>query len=60
VCQGAAILRELLPWGGRRQLPASLSAFEALLIDGKTIKNVAKRLKALRGVAGGMLGARRW
>jgi hypothetical protein len=56
--EGTAAFRELLPDGGCRQLPASLGGFAALLIDGKTIKNVAKRLKPLRGVGGGLLGGK--
>lgn len=55
---GTAALRELFPRGALRQLPASLSAFEVLVFDGKTIKKVAKRLKPLRGVAGGLLGGK--
>jgi Transposase DDE domain len=39
-------------------VPESLTAFRPIVLDGKAIKNVAKRLKALRGVAGGLLGGR--
>jgi len=39
-------------------IPESLTAFRPIVLDGKAIKNVAKRLKPLRGVAGGLLGAR--
>ena len=39
-------------------LPASLDAYEVLVFDGKAIKRVAKRLKALWGAAGGLLGGR--
>jgi hypothetical protein len=55
---GTAAVRELFPRGAWRQLPASLSAFEVLLFDGKAIKKVAKRLKPLRGVGGGLLGGK--
>jgi hypothetical protein len=55
---GTAALRELFPHAALRQLPASLSAFEVLLFDGKALKNVAKRLKPLRGVGGGLLGGK--
>src|SRR5262249_19881171 len=55
---GTAALRELFPPGAWRQLPASLSAFDVLLLDGKAIKKVAKRLKRLRGVGGGLLGGK--
>src|SRR5262245_16180058 len=55
---GTAALRELFPPDCLRQLPASLSAFDVLLVDGKAIKKVAKRLKPLRGVGGGLLGGK--
>jgi hypothetical protein len=55
---GTMALRELFPDHARRQLPSSLSAFEAIVLDGKAIKKVAKRLKALRGVGGGLLGGK--
>lgn len=55
---GTAAVRELFPRGAWRQLPASLSAFDVLLFDGKAIKKVAKRLKPLRGVGGGLLGGK--
>lgn len=39
-------------------LPASLAGLEPVILDGKAIKKVAKRLKALQGVKGGVLGGR--
>jgi hypothetical protein len=39
-------------------LPASLADMEPVILDGKAIKKIAKRLKALRGVSGGVLGGR--
>lgn len=39
-------------------LPASLAGLEPVILDGKAIKRVAKRLKALQGVRGGVLGGR--
>jgi DDE family transposase len=51
-------LRDLFPARARRQPPASLCAFSTVLMDGKAIKNVAKRLKLLRKVGGGLLGGR--
>jgi hypothetical protein len=51
-------LRELFPKAARRKPPQSLRKFETVILDGKAIKRVAKRLKPLRGVAGGMLGGR--
>jgi hypothetical protein len=51
-------LRELFPAQARRQPPASLCDFSTITMDGKAIKNVAKRLKLLRSVGGGLLGGR--
>jgi DDE family transposase len=51
-------LRELFPASAHRQPPASLRAMHTITLDGKAIKGVAKRLKLLRKVAGGMLGGR--
>jgi Transposase DDE domain len=42
----------------RVPLPESLHMFRPIVFDGKAIKNVAKRLKPLRGTAGGLLGGR--
>ena len=39
-------------------LPKSLDEYEVVVFDGKAIKRVAKRLKALWGAAGGLLGGR--
>ena len=39
-------------------LPVSLAEFEPVILDGKAIKKVAKRLKPLRGVGGGIVGGR--
>lgn len=51
-------LRELFPVKARRQPPASLRDFSTITMDGKAIKKVAKRLKPLRKVGGGLLGGR--
>jgi hypothetical protein len=51
-------LRELFPVPARRSPPASLFGLETVILDGKAIKRVAKRLKPLRRVAGGLLGGR--
>jgi hypothetical protein len=51
-------LRELFPGQARRQPPASLRDFSTVTMDGKAMKYVAKRLKPLRGVGGGLLGGR--
>ena len=51
-------LRELFPVAAYRQPPASLRGMNTIVLDGKAIKRVAKRLKPLRKMAGGMLGGR--
>jgi hypothetical protein len=51
-------LRELSPVPAQRKPPASLRGFRSILMDGKAIKKVAKRLKLLRRAAGGLLGGR--
>lgn len=51
-------LRELFPAQAHRQPPASLRGMNTIVLDGKAIKRVAKRLKPLRSMAGGMLGGR--
>ena len=51
-------LRELFPAAAHRQPPASLRGMNTIALDGKAIKRVAKRLKPLRKMAGGMLGGR--
>jgi hypothetical protein len=52
-------LIELLPSPATRSaLPPSLQGFVALALDGKKIKYVAKRLKALRKVQGHVLGGK--
>jgi hypothetical protein len=56
--EGTAAVQELFPRCGLRQPPASLREFDVVVFDGKAIKNVAKRLKLLRGVGGGLLGGK--
>jgi len=51
-------LRETFPSWAEWKNPTSLSAFRIVIYDGKAIKKVAKRLKPLRGLPGGMLGGR--
>jgi hypothetical protein len=51
-------LRELFPVPAERQSAASLRGFGTITMDGKAIKKVAKRLKFLRSVGGGLLGGR--
>lgn len=49
-------LRGVMPAIAGDPIPDTLGGFEVLVLDGKTIKKVAKRLKALRTVPGGVLG----
>jgi hypothetical protein len=51
-------LRPLFPAAARTPPPARLRGLACVIYDGKAIKRVAKRLKLLRGVAGGLLGGR--
>ncbi len=51
-------LRLLYPEEARTPLPKSLAGFQVVVFDGKAIKRVAKRLKFLRGIPGGLLGGR--
>jgi len=51
-------LRALYPDHAMATLPKSLNAFQVVVLDGKAIKRVAKRLKSLRGIPGGLLGGR--
>jgi len=51
-------LLDLLPTPRAAALPPSLRTFVALALDGKKIKYVAKRLKALRKIKGHVLGGK--
>jgi hypothetical protein len=53
-----AALGEVVVPVGVKEPPASLREFHPIIIDGKTIKRVAKRLKPLRGVGGGLIGGK--
>ena len=55
---GTARLGELYPSKAHVALSPSLSAFTVVAVDGKAIKRVAKRLKALWGRKGGVLGGK--
>jgi Transposase DDE domain len=51
-------LRSIFPAQARRQPPWCLRDFQTVILDGKAIKNVAKRLLPLRNAGGGLLGGR--
>ena len=53
-----AALRQAFPEWAQYQLPKSLRRFRVIILDGKAIKRVAKRLKPLQGIPGGLLGGR--
>jgi hypothetical protein len=53
-----AALAEIVVPAGAQPAPASLRDFHTLVLDGKTIKYVAKRLKPLRSVSGGLIGGK--
>jgi hypothetical protein len=57
LAEGSQRLLELLP-APRNEVPASLREFTLLPIDGKKIKDAAKRLKPLRKVKGSVLGGK--
>jgi len=56
--EGTARLRALLPAALSEPIPESLTAFSPLAFDGKKIKYVARRLRALRKVRGHVLGGK--
>lgn len=53
-----AALGEAFPVWAQWELPKSLRRLRVTILDGKAIKRVAKRLKMLRGIPGGLLGGR--
>lgn len=58
--QGTTRLEKLMPEEGTEQpgLPECLGQFEVIVVDGKKVKNVSKRLKVLRGQPGKILGGK--
>ena len=53
-----AALRQAFPEWAEWKLPKSVRRFRVIILDGKALKRVAKRLKPLRGIPGGLLGGR--
>ena len=51
-------MRMVMPPLTGQELPVSLASFDVVIIDGKTIKRLAKRLKPLRSAAGGAVGGK--
>jgi hypothetical protein len=58
LAEGTARLHALLPVPATSTIPASLQSFRVMVLDGKTIKYVAKRLKLLRGIRSGLVGGK--
>ena len=58
LAQGSDLLRPWLPKKPYAETPACLSGFRILVMDGKTFKHAAKRLKPARGKAGRGLGGK--
>lgn len=59
LAEASARLAELFPVSGERaNVPASLDELHVLVHDGKTVKHVEKRLKALRNRHGTFLGGK--
>lgn len=56
--EGTLRLRSLLPDAFVEDVPKSLARFVPVAFDGKKIKQVAKRLKAVRSVRGQILGGK--
>lgn len=58
LAESTAALTEVFPAWAKRDLPYSLDGFQVVVLDGKAIKRVARRLKLLRGTGGGLLGGK--
>lgn len=58
VAEGTERLQLLYPAGAQLAVPPSVQALAVVVVDGKAIKRVAKRLKAVRGRKGGVLGGK--
>jgi len=58
VAESTARMRPIYPEPARLALAPALAALEVIIVDGKAIKRVAKRLKPLQGRKGGVLGGK--
>lgn len=58
LAESTARLRPLYPEAAALPLAPALRDLEVIIVDGKAIKRVAKRLKPLRGRKGGVLGGK--
>jgi Transposase DDE domain len=58
LAESTARLRPVYPEAARLPVSPALRGLEVMIVDGKAIKRVAKRLKPLRGRKGGVLGGK--
>jgi hypothetical protein len=58
LAESTARLRPVYPEAARLPVSPALRDLEVIVVDGKAIKRVAKRLKPLRGRKGGVLGGK--
>jgi Transposase DDE domain len=58
LAESTARLRPVYPEAARLSVSPALRGLEVIIVDGKAIKRVAKRLKPLRGRNGGVLGGK--
>ncbi len=58
VCESIEPLMEMFPDSVKTRVPLCFNKYNVYCIDGKKLKDVAKRLKETRGVAGKLLGGK--
>lgn len=58
LAESTARVRPVYPSAAYLSLPPALQDLEVIIVDGKAIKRVAKRLKPLQGRKGGVLGGK--
>jgi len=58
LAESTARIRPVYPEAARLSVSPALQDLEVIIVDGKAIKRVAKRLKPLRGRKGGVLGGK--
>ena len=60
LAESTARLRPLYPEAAQLPRAPALRELKVIIVDGKALKRVAKRLKPLRGRKGGVLGGKAW
>lgn len=58
VCESMKALMEMFPDSVKTRVPLCFNKYHVFCIDGKKLKDVAKRLKETRGLAGKLLGGK--